>query len=68
MNNDMNRSTINMGSGWSSDNLTLDIGILIYQNMYYYSDLFPVEDEVRTSLDKVKENGLRLNVSLSYAF
>ena len=68
MNNDMNRSTINMGSGWSSDNLTLDIGILIYQNMYYYSDLFPVADEVRTTLDKVKENGLRVNVSLSYAF
>ncbi|MEA2078052.1 MAG: hypothetical protein U9O95_08555 [Candidatus Marinimicrobia bacterium] len=68
MNNDMNRSTINVGSGWASDNLTLDVGILIYQNMYYYSDLFPVEDEVRTTLDKVKENGLRVNISLSYSF
>jgi hypothetical protein len=68
MNNDMNRTTINVGSGWSSENLTLDIGILLYQNMYYYSDLFPVADEVRVNLDKVKENGLRVNISLSYAF
>jgi len=68
MNSDMNRSTINMGSGWEGENLSLDIGILIYQNMYYYSDLFPVEDEVRATLDKVKENGLRINVSLSYMF
>lgn len=68
MNNDMNRMTINLGSGWSKDNLTMDIGLAIYQNMYYYSDLFPVEDEVRTSLDKVKEQGLRANVSLSYTF
>lgn len=68
MNNDMNRSTINVGSGWSGENLTLDIGFLIYQNMYYYSDLFPVEDEVRATLDKVKENGLRVNFSVSYAF
>jgi hypothetical protein len=41
---------------------------MIWQNMYYYSDLFPVEGEVRATLDKVKENGLRINVSLSYAF
>lgn len=68
MSNDMNRSTINVGSGWISDDITLDIGLTIWQNMYYYSDLFPVEDEVRATLDKVKENGLRANVSLSYAF
>ena len=68
MNQDMNRSTINVGSGWSNDHINLDIGLLIYQNMYYYSDLFPVEGEVRTTLDKVKENGLRMNVSLSYLF
>ena len=42
MSNEMNRSTINVGSGWSNDNITLDIGLLIYQNMYYYSDLFPL--------------------------
>ncbi len=68
MHNDMNRMTINLGSGWSNDNLTLDLGLAIYQNMYYYKDLFPVEGEVRTSLDKVKEQGLRANVSLSYSF
>jgi hypothetical protein len=68
MSNDMNRSTINVGSGWSNDHITLDIGLMIWQNMYYYSDLFPVEEEVRATLDKVKENGLRINVSLSYAF
>lgn len=68
MSNDMNRSTINVGSGWSNDHVTLDVGLLIYQNMYYYSDLFPVEDEVRATLDKVKENGLRINISLSYLF
>jgi hypothetical protein len=68
MSNDMNRSTIHMGSGWKGENVTLDIGLLIYQNMYYYSDLFPVEDEVRSTLDKVKEQGLRANISLTYTF
>lgn len=65
---DMNRMTINVGSGWSNDFIKVDIGLGIYQNMYYYSDLFPVADEGRTSLDKVKEQGLRANVSLSYSF
>jgi len=68
MSHELNRSTINLGSGWSNEHITFDIGLLIYQNMYYYSDLFPVDGEVRTNLDKVKENGLRINASLSYAF
>ena len=68
MNNEMNRSTIHVGSGWISDNLRVDIGLAIYENMYHYDDLFPVEDEMRESLDKVKENGIRANLSVSYAF
>ncbi|MCK4813686.1 MAG: hypothetical protein KAT14_07095, partial [Candidatus Marinimicrobia bacterium] len=62
------RSTIHVGSGWISDNLRVDIGLAIYENMYHYDDLFPVEDEMRESLDKVKENGIRANLSVSYAF
>lgn len=68
MSNEMNRMTINLGSGWSNDHVILDFGLAIYQNMYYYNDLFPVEGEVRASRDKVKEQGLRGNLSLSYAF
>ncbi len=68
MSNEMNRSTIYAGSGWISDELTVDIGLALYQNMYHYSDLFPVEDEVRATLDKVKESGIRINMSVSYAF
>ena len=68
MSNEMNRSTLHLGSGWVSDELKVDVGLAIYQNMYHYEDLFPVEDEVRESLDKVKESGIRANISLSYAF
>ncbi|MFA6619383.1 MAG: hypothetical protein WCT23_09990 [Candidatus Neomarinimicrobiota bacterium] len=68
MSKEMNRMTINLGSGWSNDHVTLDFGLGIYQNMYYYNDLFPVEGEVRASRDKVKEQGLRGNLSLSYSF
>ncbi|MDZ7796060.1 MAG: hypothetical protein U5N56_03035 [Candidatus Marinimicrobia bacterium] len=68
MSNEMDRSTIHIGSGWVSDAFSADVGIAIYQNMYHYKDLFPVEGEVRENLDKVKESGIRANISLSYAF
>lgn len=68
MGNEMDRSTIHFGSGWISDALSVDVGLAIYQNMYYYKDLFPVEGEVREYLDKVKESNVRANISLSYAF
>ncbi|MDZ7820943.1 MAG: hypothetical protein U5N26_03500 [Candidatus Marinimicrobia bacterium] len=41
MSNEMDRSTIHVGSGWISDALSVDVGLAIYQNMYYYKDLFP---------------------------
>lgn len=68
MDTEMNRSSIHVGSGMVRENLRVDIGLALYQNIYHYSDLFPVEGEERATLDKVKESSLRANVSVSYLF
>jgi long-subunit fatty acid transport protein len=68
MNNEMDRSVIHLGSGWVSERVTLDVGVALYQNMYRYDDLFPVEGELRAVRDKVKESSVRTHLSLSYAF
>lgn len=66
--NQLNRSSIHVGSGMVRENLRVDVGLALYQNLYYYDDLFPVTGEVRETRDKVKESSLRANVSISYLF
>lgn len=68
MSKELNKATISFGSGWISDDVTVNIGLAYYENLYHYSDIFPVEDEFRESSDKVKENGMRANLSLSWRF
>ncbi len=65
--NELNRSEIHFGTGYHIERLILDLNVSWYETIYHYNDLFPIEDEVRISRDKVREAGVRVMATLTYS-
>ena len=66
--NELNRSEISFGTGYRIEALLLDLNVSWYETIYRYNDLFPIENEVRISRDKVRETGVRVMATLTYSF
>ncbi|SVE18513.1 uncharacterized protein METZ01_LOCUS471367, partial [marine metagenome] len=61
-------SMFTFGSGKSISNLVIDFaGTYCFQS-FSYPDLFPVEDEIRSDYDLVRDSQLNLQLGLTYNF
>ena len=61
-------SMFTFGSGKSIGNLMVDVaGTYCFQS-FSYSDLFPVEGDIRTDYDLVRDSQLHLQLALTYQF
>ncbi len=60
------QTTITVGTGKSFDELQVDVGLGFQSGQYKYPDLFPVENDVRPSLDRVTESKFNFMLSISY--
>ena len=61
-------SIFTFGTGKSIGNLIVDVaGTYCFQSFYYF-DLFPVENEVKLYLDRVRDSQLNLMLALTYQF
>ena len=61
-------SMFTFGSGKSIGNLMVDVaGTYCFQS-FSYPDLFPVEGDIRTDYDLVRDSQLHLMLSLTYQF
>jgi len=66
--NELNLSEISFGTGYRIEALFLDLNVSWYETIYRYNDLFPIENEIRISRDKVREAGVRVMTTLTYSF
>jgi len=61
-------SMFTFGSGKSIGNFTVDIaGTYCFQS-FYYPDLFPVENDIRSNYDLIHDSQLHLQLGLTYQF
>ena len=61
-------SMFTFGSGKSIGNLIIDAaGTYCFQS-FYYPDLFPVEGDIRTDYDLVRDSQFNLQLALTYQF
>ena len=60
------QTTITVGTGKSFEELQVDVGLGFQSGQYKYPDLFPVENDVRPSLDRVTESKFNFMLSISY--
>ncbi len=61
-------SMFTFGSGKSIGDLIIDVaGTYCFQS-FSYPDLFPVEGDIRTDYDLVRDSQLHLMLSLTYLF
>jgi hypothetical protein len=61
-------SMFTFGSGKSIGNLMVDVaGTYCFQS-FSYPDLFPVEGDIRTDYDLVRDSQLHLQLALTYQF
>ena len=59
---------ITLGTGWTYEHFTLDIGTAFGRVEYRYSDLFVPTGQDADNLEEVKESVLSVKASLTYSF
>jgi hypothetical protein len=62
------QTMITLGTGWTYEHFTLDIGTAFGRVEYRYSDLFVPTGQDADNLEEVKESVLSVKASLTYSF
>ena len=66
--NEFEITKVSIGSGWVYDNINVDIAAIFGSLEYMYTDLFVLEDQSTSALERVNESNAVLKATIKYSF